>query len=65
MTSNELLRRLRRLGAMVIPHRGKGGHVLVVLGGRQTFVPTGGGKELRAGTLHKIFRDLGLTPNDL
>jgi predicted RNA binding protein YcfA (HicA-like mRNA interferase family) len=65
MTSTELLRRLRRLGASTIPDRGKGSHVMVVLGQRQTFVPTGGSKELRTGTFRRILRDLGLTPDDL
>jgi predicted RNA binding protein YcfA (HicA-like mRNA interferase family) len=65
MTSSELLRRLRRRGSRVISDRGKGGHVMLVLGERQTFVPTGGNKELHTGTLRKILRDLGLTPDDL
>jgi hypothetical protein len=43
MTSRELLRLLRRAGATVVPDRGKGGHIMVVLGGRQSFVPTGSG----------------------
>ena len=49
----------------MISDRGKGGHVMLVLGERQTFVPTGGNKELHTGTLRKILRDLGLTPDDL
>jgi predicted RNA binding protein YcfA (HicA-like mRNA interferase family) len=64
MRSSELLRRLRRLGAQVVVERGKGGHVMVLLGGRKTFVPTGSG-ELRRGTLRTIFRDLGITEDDL
>lgn len=60
VTSNELLRLLRRAGATVIPDRGKGGHVMVLLAGRKTFVPTGSG-ELRPGTLRAILRDLDVT----
>ena len=60
MTSNELLRLLRRAGATIVSDRGKGGHVMVVLGGRRTFIPTGS-RELRPGTLHAILRDLAVT----
>jgi len=38
---------------------------MLVLGRCQTFVPTGGNKELYTGTFRKILRDLGLTPDDL
>ena len=57
MTSRELLRKLRRLGATVDPARGKGGHVQVALRGRKSIVPTG--------TLFAILRDLRLTLDDL
>jgi hypothetical protein len=50
MTSSELLRRLRRLGAETVPDREKGGHVMVVLRGRRAFVPTGSG-DIKRGTL--------------
>jgi predicted RNA binding protein YcfA (HicA-like mRNA interferase family) len=53
------------MGAAIVPGRGKGGHVMIVLGGRQTFVPTGGSKELRTGTLRKVLRDLGLKLDDV
>jgi hypothetical protein len=62
--SAELQRRLRRLGATFEPIRGKGGHILVVLGGRKSILPTGSG-EIRRGTLFKILRDLGLNLEDL
>jgi predicted RNA binding protein YcfA (HicA-like mRNA interferase family) len=65
MTSIEPIRSLRRLGATVVSDRGKGGHVMVVLRGRQTLVPTGGRKDLRTRTLHKILRDLALRPDNL
>ena len=64
MTSNELLRLLRRAGAVVVADRGKGGHVMVTLAGRKTFVPTGS-RELRLGTLHAILRDLAVTLDSL
>ena len=40
MKSSELLRKLKRLGAEVIENRGKGGHVLVRLNGKQSIVQT-------------------------
>ena len=64
MTSSELLRKLRRLGARVVTGRGKGGHVMVVLEKRRAFVPTGSG-EIKRGTLRGILRQLGLRPDDL
>jgi predicted RNA binding protein YcfA (HicA-like mRNA interferase family) len=64
MTSRELLRGLRRLGAQIVTRRGKGGHVMVVPGGRTSFVPTGSGG-LKRGTLRIILRDLGITLEDL
>jgi mRNA interferase HicA len=64
VNSRELLRRLRRLGATVDPSRGKGGHVMVSLNGRNSAVPTGSG-EIPTGTFHAILRKLGLRPEDL
>jgi predicted RNA binding protein YcfA (HicA-like mRNA interferase family) len=64
VTSNELLRLLRRAGATVVADRGKGGHVMIVLAGRRSFVPTGSG-ELRPGTLDAILRDLAVTLDSL
>jgi predicted RNA binding protein YcfA (HicA-like mRNA interferase family) len=64
MTSRELLRKLRRLGATVDPARGKGGHVQAARGDRISIVPTGSG-ELRTGTLMRILRDLDLRLGDL
>lgn len=64
MTSRELLRRLRRLGAEIVTGRGKGGHVQVRLNGRVTYVPTGTG-ELATGTLGSILRALRLTRDEL
>ena len=64
MSSNELLPLLRRAGARIVTDRGKGGHVMVLLAGRKTFVPTGSG-ELRPGTLRAILRDLAVSLDDL
>jgi predicted RNA binding protein YcfA (HicA-like mRNA interferase family) len=64
MTSRELLRRLRQLGAQIVPGRGKGGHVLVLLDGERTIVPTGSG-ELPPGTLATIRRQLKLSRDKL
>jgi predicted RNA binding protein YcfA (HicA-like mRNA interferase family) len=64
MTSREVLRRLRRLGAEIVPGRGKGGHVLVLLGDRRSVVPTGSG-DLPTGTLAAIRKDLGLRRDQL
>lgn len=64
MKANELLRRLRKLGAEVITGRGKGGHVLVKLGEHQTVVPTGT-RELPTGTVAAVCKQLGLRPEEL
>jgi len=64
VTSREVLRRLRRLGGEIVPGRGKGGHVLVLLDGRRTVVPTGSG-DLPPGTLAAIRKDLGLRRDQL
>jgi predicted RNA binding protein YcfA (HicA-like mRNA interferase family) len=64
MTSRELLRALRRLGATLQENRGKGGHVRVELSGRVSHVPTGSG-ELKTGLVHGVLRQLGLTQRDL
>jgi hypothetical protein len=64
VSSNELLRLLRRAGAVVIPGGGRGGHVMVVLHGRRAFVPTGSG-EVKRGTLLGILGQLGLRLDDL
>jgi predicted RNA binding protein YcfA (HicA-like mRNA interferase family) len=64
MTSRELLRRLRRLGARIVTDRGKGGHVMVEWNGRVTYVPTGSG-ELRTGTFMAILKALDIPPDRL
>ncbi|HYU13057.1 MAG TPA: type II toxin-antitoxin system HicA family toxin [Stellaceae bacterium] len=64
MTSRELLRRLRRLGAEVVTGRGKGGHVMVKLGNRRAIVATGSG-EIPPGTFAAILKQLGLRREQL
>jgi predicted RNA binding protein YcfA (HicA-like mRNA interferase family) len=64
MTSSELLRRLRRSGAQIVTGRGKGGHVMVVLNGRRSFVPTGTG-EIKHGTLLGLLKALELRLDEL
>jgi hypothetical protein len=61
MTSRELLRKLRRLGATVDPARGKGKSRCA---DASRSYPTGSG-EIRRGTLFAILRDLRLTLDDL
>jgi mRNA interferase HicA len=59
MTSAELKRWLEKLGATFEP--AKGGHLRVFLNGRQSIVPMHGSrKELKAGTVHAIKKQLGL-----
>jgi len=65
MTAKELLRKLRARGATVDPSHGKGSHVAVMLNGRITYVPVHGRRELPAGTLRAILRQLGINPRDL
>jgi predicted RNA binding protein YcfA (HicA-like mRNA interferase family) len=65
MTANELLRKLRALGAVIDPSHGKGGHVAVRLGKEITFVPVHGKRDLPIGTLNGILRRLGLRRADL
>jgi mRNA interferase HicA len=61
VTSDEFLRWLQKQGCVVYPARGKGGHVMVVLGDKHTFVPRhGSAKEVGTGLERKIKRDLGL-----
>jgi predicted RNA binding protein YcfA (HicA-like mRNA interferase family) len=64
MTSRELLRRLHRFGAKIVTDRGKGGHVMVELNGRVTYVPTGS-RELKDGTLYAILKALDIKPDRL
>ncbi len=59
MNSSQAKRFLARHGATFEP--GKGGHLIVRLGGRRTILPMHGGKkELGKGLWLSILRDLGL-----
>ncbi len=65
MTGGELIRKLRRLGAIVDPSHGKGSHQAVLLRGRKTFVPVHSKRDLAPGTFRAILKQLDLTPKDL
>ena len=61
MNSGEFLRWLRKAGCAVERSRGKGGHVKVVRGKLESFVPTHGGKkDIPTGTIDAIKKQLGL-----
>ena len=71
MTRDELIRRLRKIARKdellleVIEGRGKGSHVIVVLGTRKTVLPLAHGRDLKRGTLNGILKDLGINPRRL
>lgn len=61
MNARELKRLLAQAGATFETHRGGSGHLLVRLGGRTSQLPMHGSrKELGAGLVNKILKDLGL-----
>jgi mRNA interferase HicA len=61
VNAKELRKWLKRQGCTFETHRGGSGHVTVRLNDRKTQLPMhGGGKELGAGLVRKIKRDLGL-----
>ena len=61
MNANELKRWLAKRGCAFETHKGGSGHLTVTLQGRKTQLPIHGGKrELGAGLVNKIKRDLGL-----
>jgi predicted RNA binding protein YcfA (HicA-like mRNA interferase family) len=65
MTSDELIRKLRRHGDVVFePRRGKGGHIQVRRGNRVSHIPTASG-ELGTGLVRAILKQLGLAIRDL
>lgn len=62
MKPAELKRILARKGAEFLP--GKGSHLKVRLGGRQTVLPMHN-RDMPVGTFRAILKDLGLTRADL
>lgn len=65
MNAQELLRKLRKLGAEIDADHGKGGHIGLRLNGRVSYLPMHGKKEIGKGLLHSILKQLGLTERDL
>ena len=70
MTGNEFIRRIKRLGrergfkVEFVPERGKGSHGTLYFGDRSTTVRNPK-DELKAGTLHAMLAQLGLTRANL
>jgi mRNA interferase HicA len=61
MNSRELKKYRAARGCTFETHKGGSGHITVRRGDRKTQLPMhGGGKELGAGLVNKILRDLGL-----
>ena len=58
MKAKDLVRKLTALGATF--EWGKGSHLHVFLSGKRSIIPMHGSKDLKAGTLRAIKRDLGL-----
>jgi mRNA interferase HicA len=59
VNSSELKRYLKKRGCTFAP--AKGGHLVVYLGNRKTFMPVHGSrKEIGTGLVNKIKKDLGL-----
>ncbi|MBF0481759.1 MAG: type II toxin-antitoxin system HicA family toxin [Desulfovibrionaceae bacterium] len=61
MNSAELKRWLAKQGCTFKSHRGGSGHITVILGEKQAEMPMHGqGKELGAGLVNAILKQLGL-----
>ena len=61
MNASELRRWLAKRGCKFENHKGGSGHVTVILGHRRSQLPMhGANKELGAGLVRKIKKDLGL-----
>jgi len=60
MKASELRRYLASKGCTFETHKGGSGHVTVRRGDRKTQLPMHGNKELGAGLVNKILKDLGL-----
>ena len=59
MKTSEFLRWLKKKGATFDANRGKGSHIRVTLGDKQTVVPSHS-KELKTGTVEAIKKQLGI-----
>jgi len=64
LRAKELIRWLSKEGA-TFKEGTKGSHLKVYFQGLQTVIPVHHGKDLKAGTLHAILRDLGLRKEDI
>jgi mRNA interferase HicA len=61
MTARELRRWLAKQGCIFANHKGGSGHLAVIRGDRRSQLPMhGSNKELGAGLVSKIKKDLGL-----
>ena len=62
VSGKEMLRFLGREGFVVI--RVRGSHHVLARGESDTVVPVHGNRVMAVGTLRKILRDIGLTPDE-
>lgn len=62
VSGKEMLRFLRREGFVVI--RVRGSHHVLTRGETDTVVPVHGDRVMAVGTLRKILRDIGMTPDE-
>ena len=65
MKTRQFLRLLKAYGAAIDKGRGKGGHVLVTLNGRQATVPSHGDTDFDPDFLDDICKQLGTRLKDL
>ncbi|MBM4273667.1 MAG: addiction module toxin, HicA family [Deltaproteobacteria bacterium] len=65
MKAKELLKKLKRAGATVIPQRGKGSHCLVKFQGRSATVPFHGDTDIGSHLIKKICQQLGLDSKNI
>lgn len=65
MKGKQLIRKLRRLGVIIIESRGKGGHVLAKFGVKQATIPVHGDVDLGNIFIKKICKQLSIDPNEI
>lgn len=65
MKGREFVKKLKRVGVIIVEGRGKGGHVLAIHGDRQTTIPTHGAKDISPEFLKILCKQLGLNPKDI